>query len=357
MRDVSICEVQAPLHDDNAATAQTVAMMGAHVRDSWQDPEVRRCALDAVTSSGSRPQSAADIAACVWAWCKRNIQFVTDQKHMRALGLPVERELLISPKVMARMSQRKGDCDCITMFADSMCAALGVTPLIKTFKCDADDHNLWSHVCAAALLENGDVIPVDASHGEYFGWEVPAGDVYDSQLWDMQGRKVGPSKMQSKGLSGYVPYQGWSGLPAGIAPADNWRGVNALAERRRGLAGIRRAKYGFGDCGPSGYDEYDQACVYIAPGADLSAANAYINTPGATLTPAVVNQTSAASNLTTLFSQLLGTGAQLGSQALNANRPVVVAPAPTSLFGSSSTSTLMILGLVGLAVVVIASKK
>lgn len=377
MQPVSICEVQAPLHDDNAATAQTVAMMGAHVRDSWQDPEVRRCALEAVTS-GSRPQCAADIAACVWAWCKWNIEFCTDQRHLAQLGLPVERELLISPKVMARNSRRKGDCDCFTMMINAMCAALGVTPLIKTFKCDADDRDMWSHVCAAVLLENGDVLPIDASHGKYFGWEVPAHDVYDSQLWDMQGRKVGPSKMQSKGLSGYVPYQGWDGLPAG-SPSDCWRGVGSVAARRRGLNGIRRAKYGMGDLtDPLTQSQIDALVITppdtgstttldfsggyaAAPGAPGS--STAITTPGGIpgySTP--INTTAAGSSsvgpsLSSLLNSLIGSGTALGTQILQQNRPLVVAPAPTtSLFGSSG-STVLILGLVGLAVVLVATKK
>jgi len=375
MQPVLISEVQAPLHDDDAATAQTVALMGAHVGDSWQDPEVRWCALDAV--AGSRPQCAADIAACVWAWCKRNMEFLTDQRHLAQLGLPVERELLISPKVMARMSQRKGDCDCFVMMACSMCAALGVTPLIKTFKCDADDRNLWSHVCAAVLLENGDARSLDASHGDYFGWEVPAAHVWDSQLWDMNGRKVGPSKMQSKGLNGYVPNQGWSGLPAGIAPADCWRGVGAIAARRRGLNGIRLAKYGLGDtCTDASGNEYDCSTIPATGSGSsttLDFSQGYAAAPGAPgsstavtttggipgyNTPISSSTSSIGSSLSSLFSQLLGAGTVLGSQALNAGRPVVVAPAPTSsLFGSSSGTTIMILGLVVVAVAVVASKK
>lgn len=356
MQPVSICEVQAPLHDDNAATAQTVAMMGAHVRDSWQDPEVRRCALEAVTS-GSRPQCAADIAACVWAWCKRNIEFCTDQRHLAQLGLPVERELLISPKVMARNSRRKGDCDCFTMMINAMCAALGVTPLIKTFKCDADDRDMWSHVCAAVLLENGDVLPIDASHGKYFGWEVPAHDVYDSQLWDMQGRKVGPSKMQSKGLSGYVPYQGWDGLPAG-SPSDCWRGVGSVAARRRGLNGIRRAKYGMGDFDPSSAainpDGTIDPAAYIPPASSITQnITPYDASTGAV--SAVTPTSSSSASLTALLNSLIGSGTVLGAQALQQNRPLVVAPT-TSLFGSSG-STVLILGLVGLAVVLVVTKK
>jgi hypothetical protein len=97
---VNISEFQAAL-DDDQATAQTVAIMGSHVRNCYQDPEVRRCALEAVTS-GRASQRTADIADCVWAWCKRNIRFVPDEVQLAATGRGDERELLISPTNLRR---------------------------------------------------------------------------------------------------------------------------------------------------------------------------------------------------------------------------------------------------------------
>lgn len=365
---VNISEFQAAL-DDNQATEQTVAIMGSHVRNCYQDPEVRACAIQAVTS-GSRPQSQKDIAAAVWAWCKRNIRFVPDEVQLAETGRGDERELLISPAVMARSTDRKGDCDCITMMADCMCMALGVTPLIKTYKCDRDDQGRWSHVCAAAILDGGAILPLDASHGSYAGWEVPIQDQFETQLWDMNGNKVGPS--MRKGLSGYSARPGWTGsveTSTGTSAGPWWARdfPAAYGARARGLQAIAANKYGMGALDlndPANADAFTQSITPV----DTSSVNALINSGSYGDSSAAINTAtglpSAAINTATglpwyssLLGPLLGAGTQLGAAALGQNPTVIVPAQQPSTLGGISTSSLLLVGALIFGVVLISKGK
>ena len=207
---VLITETQAPF-DDELATEQTVQEMCGHIRDSVDDPEVQRAARDAVSGLGLDQATPSNIARCVWVWLFNHIEFVTDDALLlKFMGRQDERELLISPAVMVRARKKQGDCDCFTMMGCALLTCLGVPAFIKTYKCDRRDSDRWAHVCIAVGLEDGSLMAVDASHGDYPGWEVPQENVYASQLWDMNGDRVGGTGM-GRALSGYIPATGWTG--------------------------------------------------------------------------------------------------------------------------------------------------
>lgn len=305
---VLISERQADYLDTELSTEQTVKEMCGHIHRSLEDPEVGRVAMVASNTAASF-QTRAEIAARVWAWCKRNIRFVTDEELLRRLlNAGDELELLISPSVLLRARRPEGDCDDFAMLACALLQCLGVRPLIKTFKCDRQEPWRWSHVCAAAVLEDGSIFPVDASHGDYPGWEVPASDVYESQLWDMNGNRVGGLGMGRvrRGLGAYQCESGWTGSPmdstadSGAYPINqDIRGYYREIARARGLQGIARGKYGRG----LGQEETDPT---TATGFDL---NALVDPGGTgTGTPAgdtsAVAVTSAPVDFTDLFSGL-----------------------------------------------------
>jgi len=302
----------------------------------------------------------------VWEWVKRNIRFESDESQLaRMLGRHDELELLISPSVLLRARDKAGDCDDFTMLCCSMLAALGVTPLIKTYKCDRSDPGRWSHVCAAAVLEDGTVFPVDASHGEYPGWEVPAQDVYESQLWDMNGNKTG-GPMRQRGLSGYVREPGWTGseMTSSGRVTGPYPSLDVMtAYRRRGLNAIAAGKYGMGDL------ESDAAAI-AATGGDntpgpnyidsitgdlVSGATGQVLIPGSQ-NPSVAGGGGSSSVWANLFGQLLNSGTRLASQEIGSGATVlpngnvllpsgqVVSGSPASSLGISS-STLLIGGL------------
>jgi len=381
---VLISERQADYQNTEVSTAQTIRDMCAHVRAATQDPLVRRVALEisgvplSVWAAGACPLSRRQLAEKVWAWCKRNIKFVPDEEQIwKLLGRREELELLISPSVMLRpellehvrgYKGMEGDCDCFVMTAMSLLACLGVPPLFETLKCDVDSPWRWSHICAGALLEDGSIFPVDASHGEYAGWRVPGRDIFESQLWDMNGNKVSGGNM--RGLSGYVRERGWTGseMTSSGRVAGPYPNLDVMtAYRRRGLNAIADGKYGMGAC-VGGFDEYGMACTDFTPITSDPTATAqalqYLNSTSAGSAPS-----SGGSSWANLFGQLLNSGTRLASQEIGSGATVlpngnvllpsgqVVSGSPASSLGISSSSLLIGGLLVGGLILVSVLKK
>lgn len=277
---VQVSEIQADLLSNDVATAQTVRRMCELIAESINDYGVMRCIQKALKLSdiGSRQRMAA---AC-WDWCKRNIKFVHDDAQLwHDLGSRDELELLISPAVMARARSRKGDCDDFTMMLCAMLCSMGVPCVIKTFKCDRQDPERWAHVCAGVILEDGSLLPLDASHGDYPGWQVPERDIFASQLWDMNGNPIdgGSNGMgfARRGLGDYTSAPGWTGNPmssttgpeAGpYSPIIDIRKYYQGCNRAAGLGYIaRRGRAGLGDVTVEGdYSTYvDPSLIPTGP--------------------------------------------------------------------------------------------
>lgn len=389
---VLISETQANYQDTESSTAQTIREMCGHIRASIPDPVVQQCAAS-IGPVSSRDRRG--LAEAVWRWCKRNIDFVTDEDQMqRLLGRGDELELLISPSVMVRLAQKRGDCDCFVMTACALLSCLGVPCAIKTFKCSREEPWRWSHVCAAAVLEDGSIFPVDASHGDYPGWQVPPQDVYSSQLWDMSGNRIGGPMRTNRGMGAYQSERGWSGDPMtasqGVGPYVNedvmryWKSIgrgNTASARARGLGAIARAKYsgGLGDCVNGFDDESGEACSGSSPAVtvpppsnapgpnyvDSVTGNLINGATGQIIGPAPVS--AAPFNFGNFLGSLIAPAAALTSKALTPGAQVlangnillpngtIVSGTPTA--SSISTSTLMIIGAVVVGVVLLAGKK
>lgn len=373
---VLISERQADYQDTEKSTAQTVEMMCQHIRDGLRDPEVMRAAIDAVNESGINGcRTREQFATAVWAWCKRNIEFVQDEQQLaEQLGRANELELLIAPAVLVRMDQKRGDCDDFTMMACAMLACLGVPPIICTFKCDAKEPWRWAHVCAAAVLEDGSIFPVDASHGKYAGWRVPDSHAFATQLWDLNGKRVGVpmQRPRRKGLGDYQRMPSWTGDPMSTVSgplAGPYPGGDVMRywypgprqSRSAKLQNIAKGKFtGMGSC-VGGFDEFGVACTDFTPITSdpnaTAAALQYLNTPTGTLAGSTA-PSAGAFNWNNFFGNLLGAGTTVARTALGPNgQPIVVASAPASTIGGISTSTLLIGAVVLGAVVLLAGKK
>lgn len=364
--NIAVSEVQADLLDNNRSTEQTVAAMAHHIQAAMLDPAVYKVGANlAASSSGSR----RDLAASVWEWCHRNIRFAQDEDLLAAqLGRRDELELLISPSVMVRSSVKQGDCDDYTMMACSLLSFVGLPAYIKTFKCDRRDPERWSHVCAATALEDGSIFPLDASHGDYPGWQVPADDIFESQLWDMDGKRVGGNGMGrfQRGVGAYRSAPGWTGDPSTTvtgreagpySPANDIRSIyQKRCDRMAGLGFIRRAGLG---------DAVDLGGFFSEETGGGSSAGA---TP--TLDQMLQNDTGGGTfgDLSSYFSQLVGAGTTLGAAALgykpgmavppgyalNAQGQLVKIPSTSS---GISTNMLLIGGAVVAVIALVALKK
>lgn len=392
-----VTERQADYQNTDRSTAQTVQEMIGHIRSAVQDPEVRRIASGAAAQG--RNDSRREIADSIWRWCKANVQFVPDEVQLENLmGRRDELELLISPSVMIRpqllgSDTMQGDCDCFTMLACSMLACCGVPPVIWTFKCDASDPSRWSHVCAAAVLENGKVYPVDASHGTYPGWRVPARDVFDSALWDMKGNRInsgmsGYSRLRSRGLSGYVPDPNWTGnemttvrgrhagpYPGGDVMRYYYPGSGSNSSRG---AALRQMARGMGECleynadGSCAYDDNTGGPTPLAGGGIISTLPNYntitgdsgpLSNPVTLPSSPVASSSSPGINWGSILGQLISGGAKVGTVAVAPAGSVitptgaVITPGSQSIFGTAGVinSNFLMIGALLLGVVLIAS--
>jgi len=112
-------------------------------------------------------------ADAIFAWVKRHQRFETDESILaRSFGLGPDNELLIRPELFLRA--RRGDCDDFTMLTCSMLLAAGVEARMVTIAADGGDPHRFSHVYALAVLENGESIPMDTSHGLTSAGKRPA---------------------------------------------------------------------------------------------------------------------------------------------------------------------------------------
>lgn len=109
-------------------------------------------------------------AQAIWEWVHTHTRFVSDEETLASAGLAEDAEWLQLPELT--LLRREGDCDDFTSLVCSMLECAGVERRIVTIAADPGDPRRFSHVYAAALTECGE-IPMDASHGPYFGWEAP----------------------------------------------------------------------------------------------------------------------------------------------------------------------------------------
>ena len=157
--------------DPTEATAETVLYMCELIQDSLVDGIVQQATKDADRFR----QFAASPWASIWWWAKHHIVFVHHQKLLVAwLGAPDELQLLIRPDALLKMTQPKGDCAVFTTLICAMLDCAGLDWEICTVAVDPRQPGIYSHVYPRVILQNGRRIPLDASHGKFPGWEVPA---------------------------------------------------------------------------------------------------------------------------------------------------------------------------------------
>jgi hypothetical protein len=225
--------------DPDTATQQTVQEMCRQVQDAARDPLVRSLAIHAVKTirggplwlgSGVQPfESPRVMAESCWWWCKHRMRF----KHhsgmfevwSRDLGDPrTKLQLLISPDVLVRMRRMEGDCAIYTMMIAAMLDSLGLRWEICTAAVDRTQPDIFSHVWPRVVYPDGGREPLDASHGRYPGWQVPAYDIHRLKVWSQGGQEIPDQARRFDGLHAY------------------------RATLVRGFRGCRRGLGAIGDC-------------------------------------------------------------------------------------------------------------
>lgn len=196
--------------DPDIATAETVELMCQHANRSASNPLVIATARDvAARYRGGplykgQPNEAHAIANSVWWFCKTNLEFIHHEDMIRALwNEPGQLQLLIAPDVLLQTPRPAGDCAVYTMLVCALLKVNGVPFEVVTVACDPGQPSMFTHVYARAVLPYGARAPLDASHGQYPGWEVPRAHVTRKQVWDESGRPI-EDVARWNGLHGYT---------------------------------------------------------------------------------------------------------------------------------------------------------
>ena len=173
-------------------TQQTVRKMCEHIRQGAADPLILSTAQSVAPMGPDKRMAPSDALARLWYWVKLHVKFVPDEAQtLKMFGESDNFELLISPPVLIRMPQPAGDCDCFTMLLLALARSLGFDTRIITLMCDRRRPGEYTHVFGSAFAPDLKAwIPLDASHGDYPGWEVPARDVTRRTEWNMSGQIV-----------------------------------------------------------------------------------------------------------------------------------------------------------------------
>jgi len=235
-------------NDPDTATAQTIGIMCSHVKKSAADALVQETARSAARQfSGLAGVGPGALASAAWYWCKTFVKFVHHESILRQrLGEAGHLQGLISPEVLVRMDRPEGDC---AIFSECVCAflrVLGVPYELVTVAVNPNEPDVFSHVYVYAVLPNGERLPLDASHGDYPGWQVPSSDVFKRQVWDQDGNPVADRGSRFDGLHNYAlrglgqegsidlstlypdvgEYGGWDPAAAGTPTAPAGTGFN-----------------------------------------------------------------------------------------------------------------------------------
>lgn len=323
--------------DTDQSTAQTVAKMCEYIHKSAGDPVVQRWARAACDRLALGNTSPSSLCWGVWWMAKHRVRFAKDEPRLMGTGDGDALDLLIEPAVLVRQLQPAEDCDGFTMLVCAMLECLGVPWNIVTIACDPSDRTRWSHVFPAAVLSSKtheEFLPLDASHGDYPGWMVPAEHITRWQCWDEHGRKVNrpDPRRRRHTLHGYT----------------RGRGSNAM---RRGMRGVG----GLGQTICSATDE-DGNCIAYQDLADLPQFTPAPISPG--LEPGVVTpapSSSSAINWANLFASITGQAAKVATvaelqpgQTMLANGTVVSGSPLTSLDSIGSYLPLLLIAGVGI---------
>jgi hypothetical protein len=340
--------------DPDQATAQTIAIMSDHIQKGATDELVAAAASEAlaqfgVLAFGLAGQDERAAESCWWS-AKNNIRFVHHEFLLRRyLGEAGHLQGLIAPDVLVRMEKPEGDCAIYTMMICAMLKTLGVPYEIVTAKCSPRDRREYSHVYPRAVMRDGRRVPLDASHGDYPGWQVPSRDINFAQnqtgspavqVWDESGNPIADRGSRFDGLHNYG-LRGGMGAPGDCIETDPYDGT-CLAYEPMPTGGACP-----GSPGCPGY---------VAP---VSPDYRYTGPPPVAPTLVAPSQSSAqwASFATQLMKNgftlaeinaiqpgtVVGPGGQILRQATGL--PVPVGNPLTTAFGTPSSSTLLMGGL------------
>jgi predicted transglutaminase-like cysteine proteinase len=177
----------------------TIDLMRRYVVEDAGSPEIRRDAQ--LLADVYQPGNEDETIQAVHSFVQDRVHFRTDtetsdmspESAAPDAWTPVA-EILIRPRDMAVMCEtggclKAGDCDDYAMYAAALLRALGIRSSFVTLAADPNQPDEYSHVYLAAYTSDGRRVPLDASHGEYAGWEKE-NLLGKRKEWPVEGRLV-----------------------------------------------------------------------------------------------------------------------------------------------------------------------
>jgi hypothetical protein len=167
-------EVRYSVHalpdDPDSQVARTLTLMRERVAQDSEDAWFRSRAAH-ITGGGA----LCDRIARAWEHTHKAIRFERDESVASGLNLNREDviEAIIRPVDMARYIDQGvaiGDCDDFSMYLAALLNAAGVPCAFCAVAADSRAPEQYSHVYVVAYPD-GVRFPLDASHGDYPGWE------------------------------------------------------------------------------------------------------------------------------------------------------------------------------------------
>lgn len=119
----------------------------------------------------------ATLLADLHRWLRANVQFVEDDDTAAGAGFGSGNEVLVRPVDLLAMKRRGEDCDGFSMLAAAMILAarrlfsLPFRVFFTTVAANPERPREFSHVYVSVSID-GRMIPFDASHGPYLGWQI-----------------------------------------------------------------------------------------------------------------------------------------------------------------------------------------
>lgn len=169
----------ANLNTDQA-TRDTVHLMRDLAQSAALTPTIEQAARNFELLQSC---NQLDVCRRVWLGLKRTIRFQADDV------LVGDKELLISPEVTLSENNIDpvGDCDDFSMCVMSLLAYMGIPSWFVTVAADNRMPGGFSHIYVRAQAINDAgvlaAVPMDVSHGKWFGWEVEDWRVTRKQEW------------------------------------------------------------------------------------------------------------------------------------------------------------------------------
>lgn len=171
--------------------ARTMRRMGELATQDATNPIFQ--AFAALTFAGIDPTDKRAIIQRAYERVTNAIRFQRDEVSGAGLnGLDTDDliEFIVRPVDMCRYIDEGvaiGDCDDFTMLCSALLATQGIPTKFCTVAADDRAPDQFSHVYCVAYLD-GERIPIDASHGDYVGWEVDQSQpVNRKQEWSADG--------------------------------------------------------------------------------------------------------------------------------------------------------------------------